>query len=78
MNRILLGIIVAFAATAVHAKGNAVSGQAKAKEVSLKILARHDRAQVEFDRVEGINFERRIIRLLQYRMQRIANGQLPG
>ena len=54
------------------------TAQAKAREVSQKILARHDRAQVEFDRVEGINFERRIIRLLQYRMQRIANGQLPG
>ena len=54
------------------------TAQARAKDVSQKILARHDRAQVEFDRVEGINFERRIIRLLHYRMQRIANGQLPG
>ena len=42
------------------------------------VLARHDRAQVEFDRVEGINFERRIIRLLRYRMERMANGQQPG
>lgn len=52
--------------------------QARAAETTQKILARHDRAQVEFDRAEGVNFERRIVRLLRYRMQRIANGQLPG
>jgi predicted secreted Zn-dependent protease len=54
------------------------AAQAKVKQVTQKILARHDRAQVEFDRVEGINFERRIIRLLRYRMERIAAGQSPG
>ena len=54
------------------------TAQAKAKEVTQTILAKHDRAQVEFDRVEGLNFERRIIRLLRYRMERIANGQQPG
>lgn len=54
------------------------TAQAKAKQVTQKILARHDRAQVEFDRAEGANFESRIIRLLRYRMERIANGQLPG
>lgn len=54
------------------------TAQAKARAVTQKILARHDRAQVEFDRAEGANFERRIIRLLRYRMERIANGQLPG
>ncbi|MDW6026460.1 DUF922 domain-containing protein [Mesorhizobium sp. BAC0120] len=54
------------------------TAQAEAKQVTQKILAKHDRAQVEFDRVEGINFERRIIRLLRYRMERIANGQRPG
>jgi predicted secreted Zn-dependent protease len=54
------------------------TAQAKAKQVTQTILARHDRAQVEFDRVEGLNFERRIIRLLRYRMERIANGRQPG
>ena len=29
------------------------------RQVTRQVLARHDRAQVEFDRVEGINFERR-------------------
>jgi predicted secreted Zn-dependent protease len=52
--------------------------QDKVNQATQKVLARHDKAQLEFDRVEGINFERRIIRLLRYRMERMANGQLPG
>ncbi len=51
---------------------------AKAKEITARILEKHDRAQLQFDRVEGINFERRILRLLRYRMERIDNGRLPG
>ena len=51
---------------------------AKAKAVTTKILAQHDRAQTEFDRVEGINFESRIIRLLRYRLERIENGKIQG
>ena len=54
------------------------AAQAEAAEVTRKILAKHDRAQILFDRAEGVNFERRIIRLLRYRMERIANGRLPG
>ncbi len=41
----------------------------KAKIASNKILAKHDRAQEQFDRVEGINFEKRLLRLLRYRME---------
>ena len=51
---------------------------AKAKAVSDKILAMHDRAQEEFDRIEGVNFESRIIRLLRYRMERIEKAKKPG
>jgi predicted secreted Zn-dependent protease len=51
------------------------AAQKKAVEATQKVLAKHDRAQVEFDRVEGINFERRILRLLRYRLERMANGQ---
>ncbi len=51
---------------------------ARAKEITQRILAKHDRAQARFDRVEGINFESRILRLLQYRIERIESGQLPG
>jgi predicted secreted Zn-dependent protease len=50
---------------------------AKAKLVSSKILKQHDLAQNAFDNVERVNFESRIIRLLQYRMERINNGTLP-
>lgn len=43
---------------------------AKAREITSKTLARHDRAQLEFDRVETINFESRLLRLLSYRIER--------
>ncbi|MBZ0161165.1 MAG: DUF922 domain-containing protein [Notoacmeibacter sp.] len=41
-----------------------------------RILSRHDAAQERFDRIEGINFERRMIRLLRYRIERIEDGRL--
>ncbi|WP_454011936.1 DUF922 domain-containing Zn-dependent protease [Aquamicrobium terrae] len=44
---------------------------AKAGEISAAILARHDKAQAEFDRVELINFESRILRLMRYRLERM-------
>lgn len=53
------------------------AAKAKAAGITAAILARHDRAQLRFDRVESVNFESRILRLLRYRMQRIDNGQLP-
>jgi predicted secreted Zn-dependent protease len=52
--------------------------KAKAAQITADILAKHDRAQVQFDRVEGINFESRILRLLRYRVERAERGQLPG
>ncbi len=54
------------------------AAQAKAADLTQRVLARHDRAQVQFDVVEGRNFESRILRLLRYRLERIAKGQLPG
>ncbi|RWG20097.1 MAG: DUF922 domain-containing protein [Mesorhizobium sp.] len=44
------------------------AAKAQAAQISAAILAKHDRAQVQFDRVESVNFESRIIRLLRYRM----------
>lgn len=52
------------------------AAKAKAAEITAAVLARHDRAQVQFDRVESVNFESRILRLLRYRIQRIENGHL--
>ena len=63
---------------AIGRQRNCQIAAAKAKKTSEKILARHDRAQDAFDKVEGINFESRIIRLLRYRMERIEAAKRPG
>lgn len=47
----------------------------KAKAVSERILAKHDKAQYEFDRIEGINFERRMMRQLGYRLERMQSSR---
>lgn len=62
----------------IGTQANCQVAAAKAKEATARLLARHDRAQAEFDKVEGINFESRILRLLKYRIERIENGRLPG
>lgn len=62
---------------AAYPQKNCDAAKAKAAAITADILARHDQAQVRFDRVESVNFESRILRLLRYRIQRIENGQLP-
>lgn len=47
------------------------AAQSRVKQVTERVLAKHDREQTRFDRIEGINFESRILRLLQYRMERM-------
>ncbi len=51
--------------------------QARVQETSSRILDRHEAEQARFDRIESVNFESRMLRLLEYRMERIGNGQLP-
>lgn len=66
---------------ALEAMGRAKSCEAleqKGQKVMARILQKHDRAQEKFDRVEGINFEARMLRLLKYRIERIENGRLDG
>jgi predicted secreted Zn-dependent protease len=46
------------------------AAKVRAKTISDRILTKHDRAQAEFDRIESINFESRILRLLTYRIER--------
>lgn len=41
-----------------------------AQNTSDRLLHQHDKAQAQFDRVEGINFEKRILGLLQRRLER--------
>ena len=65
------------ALNASYPQKTCADAKAKAAEITAAELARHDQAQLRFDRVEGVNFESRILRLLRYRMQRVENGQLP-
>lgn len=50
--------------------------KAAADAIGAAILAEHDAAQDRFDRIETINFENRMTRLLTYRMQQIENGRV--
>ena len=43
----------------------------KAKETTNRLLEKHDRAQEQFDVIEGRNFESRLLRLLRYRLERM-------
>lgn len=61
---------------AVPRQRDCAAAQAKAKEVTARILAQHDHEQDRFDLIEGRNFESRLMRLLQYRIERIESGQL--
>jgi predicted secreted Zn-dependent protease len=49
--------------------------QKKVDALTEAILAKHDAAQQQFDRIEASSFERRILRLLAYRMSREPPAQ---
>ena len=49
--------------------------QAKAESVAKDLLKHHAEAQAQFDKVESINFEARLARLLEYRLQQIEEYQ---
>lgn len=51
---------------------------AKGQKLTARIMEKHDKAQERFDRVEGINFEARMLRLLKYRVKRIEDGRIGG
>jgi predicted secreted Zn-dependent protease len=63
---------------AIGRQKDCATARAKASRTTDRILAKHDAAQARFDKVEGINFESRIMRLLKYRIERIESGRLPG
>ncbi|MCR4268920.1 DUF922 domain-containing Zn-dependent protease [Nitratireductor sp. ZSWI3] len=52
--------------------------QKAAEERTARILKEHDDAQAHFDRVESHNFEDRMMRLLNYRLEQIGKGRIPG
>jgi predicted secreted Zn-dependent protease len=62
---------------AIPAQKTCEAAKVRAAAIQAAELARHDQDQVRFDRVESVNFESRILRLMRYRMQRVEAGQLP-
>lgn len=46
----------------------------KAAKITEKVLAKHDREQQRFDRVESAGFEKRFFRLMEYRLQQMKKG----
>jgi predicted secreted Zn-dependent protease len=56
-------------------RGDCDAVKAAARTITTRILAEHDAAQDRFDRIESINFENRMMRLLTYRMQQIEAGR---
>ncbi len=61
---------------AITPQRDCAAAEAKVASVTDQVLARHDEEQQRFDRIEGINFESRLLRLLRYRMERIDAGTL--
>ena len=51
------------------------AAQARGEAKTAEILEKHDREQAAFDRVEGANFERRLLRLIDTRLDRIEQGR---
>lgn len=56
---------------AIRRERSCAAAQDKATATQERILAKHDRAQERFDRIESINFESRLMRLLNYRIERL-------
>ncbi len=48
--------------------------QARVTEVSAREVESHDKDQARFDRTEAANFDRRMIRLLQYRLETLKKS----
>ncbi len=61
---------------AISPQRDCAAAEAKVAAATDAVLARHDEEQQRFDRIEGINFENRLLRLLRYRMERIEAGTL--
>ena len=62
----------------IRSRKGCEDAEAKTKKITQEILDKHDREQQRFDRIEGISFEKRMLRLLKYRLQQIEAGRLPG
>lgn len=49
----------------------------RAEGISRRMLAEHDAEQARYDNIESVNFESRMLRLLDYRLQQIESGRQP-
>lgn len=58
---------------AIRPQSNCSAAAERAKQVTQTVLARHDKAQDRFDRIESANFESRMLRLLRHRVERDAS-----
>lgn len=54
------------------AAGNCPTLKARVNHVSQDAMIAHDKDQMRFDRIESVNFENRMIRLLKYRISQQA------
>lgn len=55
----------------LHTYKSCKQAQDAVQQVTKTVLAKHDREQARFDKIEGLNFERRLMRLLSYRLERM-------
>jgi predicted secreted Zn-dependent protease len=60
---------------ALRPEANCKAMEAQVAAVTERVLAAHDSEQERFDRVEAINFEARMVRLLEYRLQQLRATQ---
>lgn len=58
----------------LRSRENCAEMEAEVARVTEEILTAHDADQARFDRVESINFEKRMVRLLQYRLEQIKRA----
>jgi predicted secreted Zn-dependent protease len=63
---------------AIRRQPDCEAAVAKAIKVTEKVLAKHNAAQAEFDRIEGVTWESRMTRLLQYRIKLMSQGKKAG
>lgn len=62
---------------AVRGERDCAAAEARVERIRSDLLRRHDEAQIQFDRIEAVNFESRMLRLLDYRLERMEDGRLP-
>lgn len=62
---------------AVQGERDCQAAEARVNRVREEVMRRHDEEQARFDRIEAINFESRMLRLLNYRLERMEDGRLP-